>query len=278
MAAGQSVRFGSDKLLADWRGRPVFAHTLANLPVDLLERIVVVAHTPRILAAARERGFVTVLNERPQDGPGRTIRLGLDRLPDMDACMFTVCDQPELQPNSLRRLICSYEGGIRALAFDGRRGSPVIFPAALFHELRRLPDSRGGSDVIRSHPDMLELCECGCIRELLDVDTPAQFEALTRLEHLLIEGPHSQAMLDAALAMLPQALAAGLQEDPCGPAAAAYDETCGSVRRAGASEGTLVLWSGDIGISDICDRLMQIAVSRKAEAGKPWFAASGNEG
>lgn len=259
MAAGQAVRFGTNKLLVDWRGRPVYAHMLSALPADLLTRIVVVSGTPEILLAAADRGFDVVYNDRPQDGPGRTIRLGLERLTDMDACLFSVCDQPELQPHSLRQLVLSYTGGIRALAFDGQRGNPVIFPAELFDALRCLPDGKSGGAVLRRHPEMLQLSECGCRRELLDMDTPQDLAALKNLQHLVLAGPGAAELLGEALSMLPRNLACSLRSHASVPAALRSELPARDLRQLVSAPETLLLWSQDTAAAAVCDRLRQIA-------------------
>lgn len=246
MAAGQAVRFGSDKLMADWLGQPLYAHTLSVLPKEILAHIVVVSRSEEILQAAAECGYEPVLNEHPEAGPGRTVRLGLGHMPAVDAVLFCVCDQPELQRHSLEKLVCTYAGGIRAASFDGRRGNPVIFPAALLPELRMLKDHQGGSTVIRRHGQLLTICETGCCRELLDVDTPADLAALRDLDYLLLDGPGSETMLAEAGSLLS---GAGI------PAAAAGSMDPQEVEQLTRSPRTLLLWSGDCSAAEVAGRL-----------------------
>ena len=55
LASGESVRFGSNKLLADFLGRPVLACLLDALPPEL--DTVVVTRSPAVQALAAARGF-----------------------------------------------------------------------------------------------------------------------------------------------------------------------------------------------------------------------------
>lgn len=266
MAAGAAQRFGANKLLASWRGAPLYRHALAALPEDCLTRTVVVSGSPEILRAAAERGFEAVQNDCPEAGPGRTIRMGLSHLPPVDACLFTVCDQPELQPHTFRQLAGTYQGGIRAAAFQGRRGNPVIFPASLFGELLQLPDSKGGSAVLNRHAAALTLSECGCRRELTDVDTPAELQALADLQHLLVTGPGAGRLLAQAAARLPAWAAAALKAGTADPAAAVLgDLDTGLAERLLARPDTLLLWSDDCTAEDVRQRLMQTAESRSRQ-------------
>lgn len=268
MAAGLAARFGSDKLLASWRGRPLYEHLFAALPASDFARTVVVSVHPEILAAGAARGFVPVMNRHPEKGPGRTVRLGLRRLTDMDACLFAVCDQPELQRSSLRRMLCSYRDGILAAAFGGRRGNPVLFPSSLFPQLLHLPDAQGGSAVIRANREILSLHEVGCRRELADVDTTAQLQALANLRYLLIDGPQAEKLLLSAEQLLPDGIRSRLRNLPDGPAARPLGSLpAETARRLLSLPETLLLTEGDCGPEEVAQRMREISTA--LEAGGP---------
>ena len=75
MAAGASSRFGECKLIKEFASRPMFEYALDALPYNTLCAIAVVSGRAEILAAAEARGFIPVLNDRPEDGPPRTCLL-----------------------------------------------------------------------------------------------------------------------------------------------------------------------------------------------------------
>ena len=130
---------------------------------------------------AREMGFLPVENPRPDLGLSHTIALGMAHMQDMDGVMFQVSDQPLLLRDSVERLVEAFRrrpDRLAALAHDGVRGNPCLFPASLFPELTALEGDHGGSAVIRRHPDLLLLVEAPP-QELTDVDTPQALEVLT---------------------------------------------------------------------------------------------------
>ena len=90
MAAGASSRFGECKLIKEFASRPMFEYALDALPYNKLCAIAVVSGRAEILAAAEARGFIPVLNDRPEDGPPRTIRLGMEAVGDADGILFMV--------------------------------------------------------------------------------------------------------------------------------------------------------------------------------------------
>lgn len=179
MAAGAGKRFGSNKLVALYEGKPLYVRAMDAIPAQKLSAVIVVTGCGDILAEAEERGFETILNDRPEEGVSRTIRLGLGRARALgaDAAMFMVCDQPRLTRESVAGLIDAYladPGRIALMAHGSRRGNPAIFPEEFFGELFDLPEDAGGSLVICRHEDRLALHQIGDPRELADVDRREQ--------------------------------------------------------------------------------------------------------
>lgn len=179
MAAGLAARFGENKLLARIDGRSLLARALSAAPAGLFARAVAVISAEAVQRAAEAAGYMAVVNPAPQRGQGTTIALGIGAMAGLDAAMFCVADQPFLTRADVERLLGAYAPGqICALAYGGRRGNPVIFPADLFAELAALLPEETGRAVIRRHPDRLRLVEAGSALALADVDTQADLRLL----------------------------------------------------------------------------------------------------
>ena len=173
MAAGNSRRFGGNKLLTEWQGRPLAAWALDAVPREA--ETVVVSQYPRILAMAEERGFTPILNPRPEEGLSGTIRLGVEALAHCGGILFLVADQPRLRRDTTEALAALWRQrpeGIAVPVSGGRRGNPCLFPARLYPELLALQGDTGGSRVISRHQDLLLPLEV-VAEELWDVDLPA---------------------------------------------------------------------------------------------------------
>ena len=182
LAAGNARRFGSNKLKAEVDGESLIRRALEAIPSGLVT--VVVSQYPEILALAGEYGFAAVLNDQPGLGLSRSVRLGLEQLLDCDGVLFLVADQPWLKRDSAEALAALWAqnpGKIAAMAHDGVRGNPCLFPARFYPELLELTGDRGGSAVIRRHEDALILLETDAL-ELADVDTPAALEQARQAE------------------------------------------------------------------------------------------------
>ena len=182
MASGMGSRFGSNKLMADFHGGPMVLRSLAATE-DIFERRVVVTRHEDVAQLCRERGVETVLHDLPDRSD--TVRLGLEAVGDVDGCLFCPGDQPLLRRETVAALAVHWANDREMIwrpAFEETPGSPVLFPRWAFPELMSLPRGKGGSAVIRDHPECVRTLPVSDPQELMDADTP---EALTSLRGVL---------------------------------------------------------------------------------------------
>ena len=183
MASGLGKRFGGNKLMADFRGRPMIQMAL-DATEGLFARRVVVTRHEDVAALCRKQGIEAVLHDLPHRSD--TVRLGLEALGELDGCMFLPGDQPLLRRETVARLLdCwreSPDSIVRPIHED-TVGSPVLFPAWAFAELRNLPEGKGGGVVIRNHPHDVLGVSVSDPFELADADTPETLELLQCLHH-----------------------------------------------------------------------------------------------
>lgn len=180
MAAGNSRRFGENKLTYAVQGRSLILRALEAVPAELFHNVVVVTQYPEIMRLATEFHFSALHNPHPELGASHTLQLGLTQLRDCDGVLFMVSDQPMLRRETVADLIrfwTQQPDSIAAVGHNGVRGNPCLFPARFFPELMELTGDRGGSAVIRRHEEALVLLETGA-QELFDIDTPEEAQAI----------------------------------------------------------------------------------------------------
>lgn len=171
-AAGNSTRFGSNKLLHIMEdGRPMVASIFdAVRPLDVYKKILVTQYDEvAVLAGDLE----IVMNDRPDLGISRSMQLGLTAAGDSDAYMFCVCDQPGLKTATLERMIEAYKkgtAGIVSLSWKGKMCNPKIFSSRYKEELMKLSGDTGGRQIIASHKDDILLVEAVSEDEVKDID------------------------------------------------------------------------------------------------------------
>lgn len=181
LAAGLGTRFGGDKLLAVFDGQPLYRRVMEAVPGVCRQKTAVVSGDRRILTAAEEAGFLPVVNDWPEEGISRSIRLGLEALGDCAGALFMVGDQPLLRRETAARLLeaaAENPGCIIApVRSDGKPGNPCFFPARFFPALKALEGDTGGRRVMAAHPEAVVTVPAAD-RELADTDSPEALEAL----------------------------------------------------------------------------------------------------
>lgn len=180
LAAGSSRRFGAPKLLAPWRGRPLWEHALAALGAasEVTETILVVA--PGFAAPPLPPRCRLVVNPEHAEGMGASLRAGVRAAaPDTEAFLVALADMPLVPPGLIAALVACYgagEGPIVVPVHGGRRGHPLLIGAALRDELLALRGDAGARGVLAAHPGLVATVATDDAGVLFDVDDPGDLE------------------------------------------------------------------------------------------------------
>ncbi len=191
MASGEGARFGGapgEKLVSPLAGVPVLERTLAALPADLLD-VVVVTRWDAVEALCARLGVRCVRAAGPLKSD--TMRAGLAALGRRAGCLFVTGDQPLLGEKSVRAMVAELvrePTAIVRLGWHGRPANPVLWPSDTLAALARLEGDAGGRVLLDGHAELegrVRLVEAASEQELADVDTP---DDLARLEEWVKRG------------------------------------------------------------------------------------------
>lgn len=180
LAAGNSERFGENKLLYPVNGKPMYEHLadqVNGLAENVFQKKIVVTQYPELAEHMKKRGFQVCLNDQPELGISHSVHLGVEEAWKWEtdaAICFAVSDQPYLRGTTLEMLIRQWKAsgkGIGALAYHGEIGNPVVFVEKYRKELMELTGDKGGKRVVKRHMDDLYLMEVEDAEELRDLDT-----------------------------------------------------------------------------------------------------------
>ena len=114
---------------------------------------------------------------------GGSIAQGMRATPkDADGVLILLCDQWRIGQDDLSGLVeswkrCPSEPAVAR--WDNSFGSPAIFPASLFDELRQLKGDRGAKSLIARQ---LQVNFCDMPNAGFDLDTGADLEKLNSAE------------------------------------------------------------------------------------------------
>jgi molybdenum cofactor cytidylyltransferase len=184
LAAGAGRRFGGAKLTAPWRGGRLLDSALEAAFAAPVWRVTVVtgadlAVEDCVRRWAHGKGLAGRLNlvhaADHDEGMGASLRAGVAALAQDCAGVFVFLGDMPLIPASVPPLLAAAltSGSLAAApAFNGRRGHPVLFAAALFPALARASGEEGARKVLADLGPRLALVEVTDPGVLLDVDTP----------------------------------------------------------------------------------------------------------
>lgn len=192
MAAGNSRRFGSNKLFYELDGKPMYRHLLERL-IEIKDRynklksdgpvidITVVTRYREILDYCSSiPDCHAVLSPDSEKGISHTIKAGIMAVQEQkktgmqDNYMIAVADQPYLKSQSVIKLIdkvLENKGNIRStfsLCCGDAVGNPCVFHSSLIPQLLSLEGDKGGRSVAKKY-------DCVYVniadeRELMDID------------------------------------------------------------------------------------------------------------
>lgn len=185
LAAGQGLRFGSQKLLAPLRDRPLLQHALDAANASSLSPVVVVlgADADSVAAGVRLGRARLVRNPDHATGQASSLRVGLRSLDASDAAVVVLGDQPNVTAALLDALVAAQRSsGAPAVvcAQDGRRSPPTLLHRDLWEEIDGLRGDTGARDVLARHRDVAVFEVAERLARLDDVDTQEDRERLAR--------------------------------------------------------------------------------------------------
>jgi molybdenum cofactor cytidylyltransferase len=159
LAAGGSKRMGRPKMLLPLGGGTVLSATVEPLLRSQLDRVVVVlgAEAERVrreAALPEDPRLRVVVNAAWGEGMASSLRRGLEEVPDAEAVLIALGDQPGMTAERVNAVLDAGRPGppLLVVPVSGAvPAHPVLFARALFPELRSLTGDAGAREVVRRH-------------------------------------------------------------------------------------------------------------------------------
>ncbi len=182
LAAGASRRFGeASKLLANWNGRPLIAHSLHTFEsAPFTKRIAIIPEdSVDLQRICRDFNFSTLVNENAGKGIATSIALAASQAGDADGVMIALADMPSVKSETVETVIVeatrAADDAIVTPVYNNRRGHPVIFGSAYFPQLAALTGDKGAAGLIRQCAENVISVPVEDEGILIDFDVPSDF-------------------------------------------------------------------------------------------------------
>ncbi|GAA0535842.1 CTP:molybdopterin cytidylyltransferase MocA [Rhizomicrobium palustre] len=179
LAAGLSRRFGANKLLQEFRGKPLIRHVVESAQASTAGTVVVVtgAESHAVKAVLADTKVELVDNIDFSTGLSSSLIQGLKSVPpDCAGALILLGDMPLVSAEIIDQLIEMFSPtSSRAIGVplsQGRQGNPVLWGRQFFPELLALSGDRGAKALITAHQDWVYTLEVGDPAVHIDIDTP----------------------------------------------------------------------------------------------------------
>ena len=172
LAAGGATRFGSQKLIAPYRGEPLVRHAARLLRAVADEVVAVIGNDADAVRDALAGANVRIVeNADWRDGMSTSLRAGVHAVPaNAEAVIVALGDQPEMDPAVARALVEQWRASglpIITARYRGVRSPPVLIARDVFGEIEMLVGDSGAKPLMDRMPGRVGF---------VDVDTPIPFD------------------------------------------------------------------------------------------------------
>ncbi len=184
LAAGLSRRMGTSKPLLPLADKPVIHHCLHALLATPAHPLVVVLGPggEAVQEAIAPFPLTIAWNRAPEGDMAGSVRAGLALLPpDCTGVLIQLADHPLVTPATMQALCAAHVTTPQSIIVptcNGRQGHPTLFPRAILAELTPSAILR---DIVKKDPARVMRVPVTDEGIFLDMDTPAEYEALRKM-------------------------------------------------------------------------------------------------
>ncbi|MBU5437183.1 nucleotidyltransferase family protein [Tissierella sp. MSJ-40] len=180
LASGYSKRMGKDKLLIEVEGRRIIEWVIKACYESKLDKTILVYRTKEVKELGNKYGIKTIYNSTAYLGQSEGLKLGIGK-EKADAYMFLMGDQPFIRTEYINLLIEEHEkekSKIIIPYYNGKKGTPTIFPSLFKEELMKVKGDKGGREIIEEYGFWVKKVYINDEKAGLDIDTEFDLERI----------------------------------------------------------------------------------------------------
>lgn len=178
LAAGNSSRFGDNKLLAPLNDKPLITYSAATLkPCDRVIAVVR-AEDRELQTLLSELDVECLVNSEPERGIGFSIATAVKATGRSNGWCILPGDMPYISQDVTQQLIDALLTGacLAVPVYEEQRGHPVAFSAHLFDQLAELDGDVGARNILEKFADEITVINTQDAGVLVDIDSPSDLD------------------------------------------------------------------------------------------------------
>jgi len=177
LAAGSATRFGSDKLSALFRGRPIIHHAIEAARAAPVSSVIVVKRPGLAIGTWPSHPPVEAIDLESKE-LSQSLKAGIAAASDVDGVFVFLGDMP-LVPHRVAGRLAEIIGHHFAAVpiCKGKPGHPVLLSATAFEGINRLEGDEGAGKLLRQRDDVI-FDECSEPNIHRDIDRPEDLSDL----------------------------------------------------------------------------------------------------
>ena len=184
LAAGQSTRFGSNKLIEPVLGEALIRKTVTSwLKSKISGLYVVIGHQGHDIVQALEGfDFETIANSRFEAGLASSLATGIEELQNKyDFVLIGLGDMPYVKSETMNSLIDAatlnrHNAKLWIPCFQDQRGNPVLWSRSAFPDLAALEGDQGGRQLFEKFETAMQQVPVQDPGILRDIDVKQDLE------------------------------------------------------------------------------------------------------
>ena len=181
LAAGESKRMKSPKMILPFKGRTMIECVIGNIQAAGIDEpiIVVGAWKEDIEKVAGNHRVKIVFNRNYRNGMLSSVICGINSVPpSCDAAVIIPGDMPMVSADVINKVINDYIATGKRIVipvYQGRRGHPLLVASDLFREINRLDENEGLRQLAQVYPEDVIEAEVDSDSILKDIDTRTEY-------------------------------------------------------------------------------------------------------
>lgn len=174
MASGFSRRMKRNKLTIKINGDTIIEKVIKAAEKSKLDEILLIYRSEEIKELGLKYNLKIIYNPNAILGQSESVKLGVKNSHESSGYMFFVADQPYLDTVVIDTLIDAYrkEEKITIPYFGGKFGMPLIFPNRFREDLLNTKGDKGGREIIRDNPSLVQRIDFFNEKLGMDIDSP----------------------------------------------------------------------------------------------------------